>query len=146
MPRDDGADEDRVCAEIARRERDLVELLQTLVRFDTTTHAVGDAPRDEAALQAMLAERLRAAGAAVDVWEPDMSAPWPGTRWCRTASRSPAGRSWPRGSPGAGGGRTLLLNGHVDVVSVEPRDRWRARPVRRPWSRTARCTAAAPAT
>ena len=25
---------------------------------------------------------------------------------------------------GAGGGRTLLLNGHIDVVSVEPRDRW----------------------
>ena len=25
---------------------------------------------------------------------------------------------------GAGGGRTLLLNGHIDVVSVEPRERW----------------------
>ncbi len=29
---------------------------------------------------------------------------------------------------GRGGGRTLLLNGHVDVVSVEPRDRWRHDP------------------
>ena len=68
------AAEREVCAEIARRERDLVELVRTLVRFDTVTHTVGDEPRDEAALQAMLAERLRAAGAAVDVWEPDMSA------------------------------------------------------------------------
>jgi acetylornithine deacetylase len=26
--------------------------------------------------------------------------------------------------PGAGGGRTLLFNGHIDVVSIEPRERW----------------------
>jgi acetylornithine deacetylase len=25
---------------------------------------------------------------------------------------------------GAGGGRTLLFNGHIDVVSIEPRERW----------------------
>ena len=29
---------------------------------------------------------------------------------------------------GAGGGRTLLLNGHVDVVDVEPRDGWAGDP------------------
>src|SRR5262245_33430579 len=115
--------EREVCARIARREGDLVELVRTLVRFDTVTHAVGDAPRDEAALQAVLAERLRAAGAAVDVWEPDVT-PLAGHPMV------PHGFSF-TGRPqlaarlaGRGGGRTLLLCGHVDVVSVEPRDRW----------------------
>jgi acetylornithine deacetylase len=115
--------EQEVCAEIARREHDLVELVQTLVRFDTVTHTVGEPPRDEAALQAVLAERLRAAGAAVDVWEPDVSTLGP-------HPMIPDGFSF-AGRPqlaarlaGRGGGRTLLLNGHVDVVSVEPRDRW----------------------
>jgi len=115
--------EQEVCAEIARREGDLVELLRTLVGFDTVTHAVGAPPRQEAALQAMLAERLRAAGAAVDVWEPDVA---------RLAGHPmlPEGFTF-AGRPqlaarfaGRGDGRTLLLNGHVDVVSVEPRDQW----------------------
>ncbi len=115
--------EARVCAEIARREADLVALVSDLIRFDTVTHAVGDPPRQEATLQAMIAERLRAAGAAVKVWEPDI-APLAGH------AMVPDGFDF-AGRPqllarfaGAGGGRTLLLCGHVDVVDVEPRDRW----------------------
>ena len=30
--------------------------------------------------------------------------------------------------PGAGGGRSLLFNGHIDAVSVEPRDAWTSDP------------------
>jgi acetylornithine deacetylase len=119
--------EQRVCEAIAARERDLVELLQALVRFDTVTHTAGAPPRQEAALQAMLAGRLRAAGAAVDVWEPDVSG-------LAGHPMVPDGFSF-AGRPqlaarfaGRGGGRTLLLCGHVDVVSVEPRDRWRHDP------------------
>ena len=115
--------EQRVCDEISRREGDLVELLRDLVRFDTTSHAPGDAPRDEAALQGLLAARLRAVGATVDLWEPDVSA-------LAGHPMVPAGFSF-AGRPqlaatfaGAGSGRTLLFNGHVDVVSVEPLDRW----------------------
>ncbi len=115
--------EQRVYEEIARREGDLVELLRDLIRFDTTSHSPGDDPRDEAALQGLLAERLRAAGAAVDVWEPDVGA-------LAGHPMVPDGFTF-AGRPqlaatfaGAGTGRTLLLNGHVDVVSVEPLDRW----------------------
>ncbi len=68
------ATEQRVCDEIGRREDDLVELLRDLVRFDTTSHTLGAHPRDEVALQGLLAARLRAAGATVDVWEPDVGA------------------------------------------------------------------------
>ena len=42
-----------MCDEIARREDDLVELLRTLVGFDTVTHDLGGPPRQEAALQAL---------------------------------------------------------------------------------------------
>lgn len=115
--------EQRVCAEIAAREAELVGLLQRLIRFDTTTHEVGDPARDETALQTLLAERLRAAGAEVDVWEPDVGL-------LAGHPMIPAGFSF-SGRPqlvarfrGHGGGRDLLLNGHVDVVSVEPRDLW----------------------
>jgi len=49
----------------------IVALASELIAFDTTTRAQPDDPaRDEAALQALLADRLRAAGAEVDVWEP----------------------------------------------------------------------------
>ena len=30
--------------------------------------------------------------------------------------------------PGGGGGRTLLFNGHIDTVGIEPRDRWQHDP------------------
>ena len=65
------AEERRVCDEIAARERELVDLLSELIRFDTTTHRPGAEPRDEAALQEMLGRRLRDQGAEVRVWEPD---------------------------------------------------------------------------
>src|SRR5262249_58001951 len=32
--------------------------------------------------------------------------------------------------PGDGDGRTLLFNGHIDVVSAEPLDRWTSDPFR----------------
>ncbi len=63
--------ERRVCERIAERADDLVALLQALIRFDTTTHVPGAPARQEAALQVFLAERLRRAGASVDVSEPD---------------------------------------------------------------------------
>ena len=98
-------------------------LLQALIRFDTTTHVPGAPARDEAALQAYLAERLLRAGASVDVSAPDPS--------LIAAHRMvPEGFTF-SGRPqlvarfaGTGGGRTLLLNGHVDVIDAEPQDAW----------------------
>jgi acetylornithine deacetylase len=115
--------EQALCHEIDRRRDDLVELLRALIRFDTTTHQRGDAPRAEQALQGYLAERLERAGGHVRVWEPAV-APLLGHPML------PEGFSF-AGRPqlaarfaGAGGGRTLLFNGHIDVVSIEPRERW----------------------
>lgn len=117
-----------VCAEIARREDELVVLASDLIGFDTTARAgLNDLARDEAPLQEYLATRLRSIGAEVDLWEPD-----PGD--VEASRQVPAGISF-EGRPqliarlrGGGGGPSLLFNGHVDVVSSEPRDRWTSDP------------------
>jgi acetylornithine deacetylase len=121
--------ESRVCDEIASRQDELVALASDLISFDTTARKVGDPPRDEAALQEYLAARLRAAGAEIDLWEPD------GTRLQGKPLVPPgldfAGRpqlvARRRGRPG---GPSLLLNGHIDVVSAEPKERWSSDPFR----------------
>ena len=113
---------------VARRADDLCDLTAQLVAFDTRSPEPGSEPREEAALQALVAERMRAAGLAVRVWEP---APddLPPSRY-----PIPPGHDF-RGRPqllatasGTGGGRTLLLNGHIDVVTVEPREGWTSDP------------------
>lgn len=120
-------DERRVCDELGRRRDELVALASDLIGFDTTARNVGDPPREEAALQEYLAARLRATGAEIDLWEPDAAA-------LQGKPLIPPGLDF-AGRPqlvarrrGAGGGRSLIFNGHVDVVSAEPRDRWASDP------------------
>ncbi|MGH2871961.1 MAG: hypothetical protein ACRDL5_05815 [Solirubrobacteraceae bacterium] len=47
-----------VCGGIEARAGELVELALALVALDTTAREVGDPPREEAALQELLATRL----------------------------------------------------------------------------------------
>jgi acetylornithine deacetylase len=119
--------EERVCEAIAAGRDELVALCGALVGFDTTARVVGAPGRDEAALQEYLAARLREVGASVDVWEPDPA---------DLAGKPlvPPGLDFV-GRPqliarvaGAGGGRSLVFNGHVDVVSAEPRSEWTSDP------------------
>ena len=120
--------ERRVAEEIARREGELVALLADLVRFDTRAPDPDFAPRDEAALQAYVAQRLRAAGLDVDVWEPDV-AQLDFERYPNPPGYTFRGRPQLLArAPGTGGGRSLLFNGHVDVVTVEPRELWSSDP------------------
>ncbi|MGZ4171832.1 MAG: M20 family metallopeptidase [Solirubrobacteraceae bacterium] len=119
--------ERNVCEAIAGRRQELVELASALIAFDTTAREVGDAPREEAALQQYLADRLAAAGAEIDLFEPDGDA-------LAGAPLVPAGLDF-AGRPqliatlrGAGAGPRLLFNGHIDVVSAEPRAQWTSDP------------------
>jgi len=125
-PRD--AREERVVEAALDLRDELVGLLAELVACDTTARDEPDEPaRDEERAQRLLAARLAALGAETDLWEPPPT---------------PAGRHLPPGMgfagrpqlaarlPGAGGGRSLLLLGHVDVVSAEPRERWSGDPFR----------------
>ncbi|MFZ0972777.1 MAG: M20/M25/M40 family metallo-hydrolase [Solirubrobacteraceae bacterium] len=121
------AAEQRVCKAIAAGGDELVGLASALIGFDTTARQVRDPCRDEAPLQEYLAGRLGAAGASVDVWEPDAGA-------LAGMPLVPPGLSFEgrpqliARQPGRGGGRSLLFNGHIDVVSAEPRSEWASDP------------------
>lgn len=78
----------------------------------------------EALVQRFAAERLRSMGLEVDVFEPDPAelARRPGyspVEWSY-AGRPDVATRW----PGAGGGRSLVLNGHLDVVPATPEHHW----------------------
>lgn len=119
--------EQRVCDEIDARRDDLVQLATDLVAFDTTARNPGDPPRQEAALQAYLAERLAAAGATTELFEPD-PAELEGRPLFPPGLGFEGRPQLVARFPGAGGGRSLLFNGHIDAVSVEPRERWTSDP------------------
>jgi acetylornithine deacetylase len=119
--------ERRVCDAIAAGRDDLVGLASALIAFDTTARSPGDPPRQEAALQEHLATRLSATGAEIDLFEPDAEA-------LQGEPLVPPGLDF-SGRPqliatrrGSGGGRSLVLNGHIDAVSVEPREAWTSDP------------------
>jgi len=119
------AAERAVVETIAARRAELVDLAGALIACDT---AVGpDGRGDEARLQGALAERLAAAGAEVDLWVPDDGVV-AGSRQVPPGF-SFAGRPQLAGRfAGARGGRSLLCNGHVDVVPAGDRAAWSAEP------------------
>jgi acetylornithine deacetylase len=118
--------EERVIGAVWDAKDELTGLTADLVACDTTARLPGDPARDEERLQRLLAARLRALGAETDLWQPEPTGA--GDRFI------PAGLDF-AGRPqlaavlrGSGGGRSILLNGHVDAVDVEPRDRWTSDP------------------
>jgi acetylornithine deacetylase len=120
-------EERQVLDAIAAGREELVELAGTLIGFDTTARSPGDPPRQEAELQRYLASRLAAVEAKIDLFEPDAVA-------LQGQPLVPPGLEF-AGRPqliatrrGTGRGRSLVLNGHIDAVSVEPREAWTSDP------------------
>jgi len=96
---------------------ELVEFLRALVRTPSQTG-------EEGAAQAVVADRMRAAGLETDVWEPDPAVLTPYADQV-TAVADYAGRPNVVGvRRGSGGGRSLILNGHVDTVEAGERAQW----------------------
>lgn len=119
--------ERRVCKRIEQRRDELIELVGDLIIFETTARKPGQSARDEPLLQRYLATRMRAINAEIDLFEPD-PAEWAGRPLIasdRDWSRRPQLIATHRG---AGQGKTLVLNGHIDVGSPEPRGEWHSDP------------------
>jgi acetylornithine deacetylase len=119
-----------LCGDIAERRDELVDLASSLIAFDTTTYEPGEPTRDEAALQRFVAERLQRAGAKTELWEPKSDELLP---WRRQIPYPLTFEGRPQMSaifPGRGGGKSLLLFGHIDVVPNEPRELWKSDPLR----------------
>jgi acetylornithine deacetylase len=107
----------RIIAAVEERQHDVVALLQRLIQFESVTG-------NEAQIQAFIAERLGGLGLEVDRFEADPEAlrRYPGFL---EPEKAMAGRPNVVGVwKGRGGGRSLLLNGHVDTVPVEPAGEW----------------------
>lgn len=103
------------------RKGDLLAQLQRLV---STPSVVGS----EGACQRLVAEMMEGACDSIDVWEPDAS--------CleQHPAYFPRGVDF-KGRPnvvgiveGRGGGRSMILHAHVDVVDPGPMDAWRYAP------------------
>lgn len=95
--------DERILNALDETQPTLVDLLATLVRFET------DNPpgNNEAPAQSWMAARMRELGMDVDLFDalpgrPDAVGIWRGT----------------------GGGRSVILNGHIDVAEVRQRDLW----------------------
>ncbi|MGH7067951.1 MAG: ArgE/DapE family deacylase [Acetobacteraceae bacterium] len=94
-----------------------VAFLQGMVAIPSVTG-------DEGKIQHFMAEHLRRMGLEVDIWDTDWERlkKHPGYR---AVTRGYEGRpnivaTW----KGAGGGRSLLLNGHTDVIPIGNREAW----------------------
>lgn len=100
---------EKICQAVEEHTQDLVSAVQDLVRYPTTMGQEKEA-------QEYYGRCLAEAGAKVDLWEPDME----------VLKKHPAfvsDRKDFHGSPnvagyfpGQGGGRSLILSGHMDVV------------------------------
>ena len=108
---------DRIDRYIRDHQTDAVELLQALVREPSTQG-------NETGVQQVVIRKLEDLGLSVDVWDPPYD----------ELARHPyfvASRDTYAGSPnvvgvlkGTGGGRSLILNGHIDVVPAGDRSKW----------------------
>jgi acetylornithine deacetylase len=119
------SDERALVETIAARRDEIVDLACALIGFDTQSRERPDAPpRQEAALQRFLGDRLRGAGADVDIWEP-AAAEVDGHPLTPDGGIGFAGRPQLAARfAGSGGGSSLLLNGHIDVVTARVEDGW----------------------
>ncbi|CAN5646832.1 ArgE/DapE family deacylase [soil metagenome] len=110
------AETQRLWNEIDARQDELVELVASLVRIPSVLG-------NEAEAQAFVAEYLRETGMETDVWELDDS-----LKQLPEAGDSGVpfdGRPNVAGTVrGTEGWRSLILNGHIDVVSPEPVSAW----------------------
>jgi acetylornithine deacetylase len=111
-----------------QREAQLAFIRQ-LVQADTTTHGHGILGGDEWRGQEVVQARLRAMGCdELDVFEPD-NAILEAAFYEFNRGHQYAGRSNVVGRfRGAGGGRSLILNGHVDVMPAGDPAQWSAPP------------------
>jgi acetylornithine deacetylase len=111
------ANREKILAEIDASKEDAIAFLQRMVAIPSVTG-------DEAAIQKFVSDHMKSIGLSVDVWE---------TNW-EELKKHPGYRPVDRGYEGrpnlvgtlkgTGGGRSLLLNGHTDVIPVGKGEGW----------------------
>lgn len=115
----DPATTSRIVAAVDDLRDALITTLQAIVRVPSLTGAEG-------AVQRVVARQMEDLGLTVDVWEPDLALMAPHLE----AVGLPESGDW-AGRPnvvgtlrGSGGGRSLILNSHIDTVEPGDPERW----------------------
>lgn len=110
-----------IADEIDANAERIVQLTAEMIRIPSETHPPGG---DEGPVQRYVESKLRDMGLEVDVFEPwsvpeveDHPGWWPGLTY---EDRPNVVGQW----KGVGGGSSLILNGHSDVVPAGPEDLW----------------------
>ena len=113
----------KVLNHIERNREEVVTFLQKLISIPSVTG-------EEKDIQEFIAEKLRDMGLSLDVWEPDIN------ELKKHPAYVPADNDY-KNRPnvvgikkGKGKGRSLLLNGHVDVIPAGSLEAW----TKSPWS------------
>jgi acetylornithine deacetylase len=124
--------EERITSAVSGAADRIVATLCDLIAFPSVVKAdPKEAGPGERQCQEYLKSRLERIGFVTDLWEPDGPALFakyegrPGANKGRTFEGRPnlGGRL-----SGAGGGRSLMLTGHIDVVPPGPRQHWTSEP------------------
>ncbi|MDD5698422.1 MAG: ArgE/DapE family deacylase [Victivallaceae bacterium] len=111
---------------VKKHQKDTICFLQKLLSFDSRIIDQGKMGKEKN-IQAFLADRLRQLGCEVDYFEPDEA------RLEKYADFNPGHDYKNRPNVvgtlrGSGGGRSLILNGHVDTVDIGDPKEWRHDP------------------
>ena len=111
---------------IEQERGDMVGLTQELIRI----RSISGTSKEGEAQQAVIRELKTINRLVLDVWVPTLKAlsryplhPVRKTRWSYEGRPNVVGVL-----KGSGGGRSLILNGHIDVVSAEPISAWKEDP------------------
>lgn len=116
---------ERILQRIDGRRDEIIGFLQSLVRIPSVTG-------NEKAFQVFIAGTLAGMGFNVDIWDADeeeLKQKYPGYFLSRMFSPPLKDRPNVVGTlKGTGGGKSLLFNGHADVVSPEPVLNWKHDP------------------
>lgn len=111
---------------IAEKEKEYLAFLSRLVKFDTSVIRHGEDGREYEA-QMYLAEYLQKMKCELDVFEPDNERmkQYPGYNPGHNYERRPVVVAVYKGT---GGGKSLILNGHMDTMPSGNLDRWHTNP------------------
>ncbi|MGH2549316.1 MAG: ArgE/DapE family deacylase [Thermomicrobiales bacterium] len=107
---------EQLFAAIDARQDELITIVEDLIRFPSTLG-------NERPAQEYVARHLAASGFATELWELDdaiKQLPNAGESGVPFAGRPNVSAH----RAGTGGGKSLILNGHIDVVSAEPVELW----------------------
>nr|MDO8132806.1 ArgE/DapE family deacylase [Candidatus Njordarchaeum guaymaensis] len=115
---------EKVLKIIQGKESDLADLIQSLVKHQSVTGEEGECQR-------FVAEKMKDIGLKTDVWEPDMEqlrkhkayVPVETMGYTKGYENRPNVVGTLKGS-GRQQGKSIILNGHVDVVPIGNKDEW----------------------